>query len=229
MKTKTLILATLLLGICTFTVSAQLKVAVLGDSYSTFAGYLSPATNFTWYSADLNSDIAKNNDVHSVEQTWWHQFVTKMGYELVCNNSFSGSTICHTGYNKEDYTDRSFITRLHHLGNPDIILIFGGTNDSWAGVPIGEYQYESWTNADLYSFRPAFAYMLHQLRQLYPQAKIYNITNSELSEAVTTSADEICRRYNVPNLLLKDVEKQWGHPSVKGMKAICNQLIDLIK
>jgi len=177
----------------------------------------------------LNSDIAKNNDVHSVEQTWWHQFVTKMGYELVCNNSFSGSTICHTGYNKEDYTDRSFITRLHHLGNPDIILIFGGTNDSWAGVPIGEYQYEGWTNADLYNFRPAFAYMLHNLRQLYPQAKIYNITNSELSEAVTVSADEICRHYNVPNLLLKDVEKQWGHPSVKGMEAICNQLIDLVK
>lgn len=229
MKTKILLLAMLFMGIGVATLSAQQKVAILGDSYSTFAGYLSPATNFPWYSADLNSDIAKNNDVHSVEQTWWHQFVTKMGYELVCNNSFSGSTICHTGYNKEDYTDRSFITRLHHLGNPDIILIFGGTNDSWAGVPIGEYQYEGWINADLYYFRPAFAYMLHNLRQLYPQAKIYNITNSELSEAVTVSADEICRHYNVPNLLLKDVEKQWGHPSVKGMEAICNQLIDLVK
>lgn len=229
MKTKTLLLAMLFMCIGVATLSAQQKVAILGDSYSTFAGHLSPVTNFPWYSADLNSDIAKNNDVHSVEQTWWHQFVTKMGYELVCNNSFSGSTICHTGYNKEDYTDRSFITRLHHLGNPDIILIFGGTNDSWAGVPIGEYQYEGWTNADLYNFRPAFAYMLHNLRQLYPQAKIYNITNSELSEAVTVSADEICRHYNVPNLLLKDVEKQWGHPSVKGMEAICNQLIDLVK
>lgn len=229
MKTKILLLAMLFMSIGVATLSAQQKVAILGDSYSTFAGHLSPATNFPWYSADLNSDIAKNNDVHSVEQTWWHQFVSKMGYELVCNNSFSGSTICHTGYNKEDYTDRSFITRLHHLGNPDIILIFGGTNDSWAGVPVGEYQYEGWTNADLYNFRPAFAYMLHNLRQLYPQAKIYNITNSELSEAVTVSADEICRHYNVPNLLLKDVEKQWGHPSVKGMEAICNQLIDLVK
>lgn len=229
MKTKILLLAMLFMGIGVASLSAQQKVAILGDSYSTFAGYLSPATNFPWYSADLNSDIAKNNDVHSVEQTWWHQFVTKMGYELVCNNSFSGSTICHTGYNKEDYTDRSFITRLHHLGNPDIILIFGGTNDSWAGVPVGEYQYEGWTNADLYNFRPAFAYMLHNLRQLYPQAKIYNITNSELSEAVTVSADEICRHYNVPNLLLKDVEKQWDHPSVKGMETICNQLIDLVK
>lgn len=229
MKTKFYILSLLFVWAFSATISAQQKVAILGDSYSTFAGYLSPATNFTWYSADLNSEIAKNNDVHAVEQTWWHMFISKMGYVLEKNNSFSGSTICHTGYNKEDYTDRSFITRLHHLGNPDIIVIFGGTNDSWAMVPIGEYQYEGWTNADLYKFRPAFAYMLHQLRQLYPQAKIYNLTNSELSEAVTMSADEICRHYDVPNLLLKDVEKQWGHPSVKGMEAICNQLIELIK
>ena len=71
--------------------------------------------------------------------------------------------------------------------------------------------------------------MLHQLKQLYPNAEIYNITNSELSEAVTTSAEEICSHYNVPNLLLKDVEKQWNHPSAKGMEAICNQLIDLVK
>ena len=167
--------------------------------------------------------------MHSVEQTWWHLFITKMGYELALNNSFSGSTICHTGYNKEDYTDRSFVTRLHHLGNPDMIIIFGGTNDSWANAPIGEFQYEGWTNADLYNFRPAFAYMLHQLKQLYPNAEIYNITNSELSEAVTTSAEEICSYYNVPKLLLEDVEKQWNHPSAKGMEAICNQLIDLVK
>ena len=202
------------------------SVSILGDSYSTFQGYLQPDTNAIWY---WDSPDAQNTDVHHVRETWWHQFIKENGYRLCVNTSFSGSTICHTGYNKEDYSDRSFITRLHHLGNPDIILIFGGTNDSWAGVPVGEYQYEGWTNADLYNFRPAFAYMLHNLRQLYPQAKIYNITNSELSEAVTVSADEICRHYNVPNLLLKDVEKQWGHPSVKGMEAICNQLIDLVK
>ena len=58
MKTRNLMLAMLLLVVCSFTASAQKKVAILGDSYSTFAGYLSPATNFTWYSADLNSDIA---------------------------------------------------------------------------------------------------------------------------------------------------------------------------
>jgi len=46
MKTKILLLAMLFMGIGVATLSAQQKVAILGDSYSTFAGYLSPATNF---------------------------------------------------------------------------------------------------------------------------------------------------------------------------------------
>lgn len=47
-------------------------------------------------------------------------------------NSYYGATICYTGYRDEDYTDRSFITRSSLLGNPDIILICGATNDNWA-------------------------------------------------------------------------------------------------
>lgn len=107
---------------------------------------------------------------------------------------------------------------------PDIILVFGGTNDSWAGAPIGAYQYDGWTKADLYSFRPAFCYLLASLKQLYPAARIYNITNSELSEEVTDSMDEICRHYGIENIRLHDIDKQWGHPSVQGMQSIDAQV-----
>ena len=44
---------------------------------------------------------------------------------------------------------------MDNLGDPDIILVFGGTNDSWAGSPIGEYVWADWTDEQLYSFRPA--------------------------------------------------------------------------
>ena len=128
------------------------------------------------------------------------------------------------GYEKADYSDRSFITRIHNLGTPDIILVFGGTNDSWAGAPIGVYQYDGWTKADLYSFRPAFCYLLASLKQLYPAARIYNITNSELSEEVPDSMDEICRHYGIENIRLHDIDKQWGHPSVQGMQSIDAQV-----
>ncbi len=212
----------------TLPLSAQQKIAILGDSYSTFGGYMTPSTNLCWYNG-TDGGSEKENDVEKVEETWWYQLTQLPEYELVCNNSYSGSTICHTGYDKADFSDRSFITRIHNLGNPDIILIFGGTNDSWAGAPIGEYCYEKWSKKELYSFRPAFAYLLASLKQLYPEAKLYNLTNSELSEAVTESMDEICRHYRVFNIRLHDIDKQWGHPSIEGMKSICEQVFTALQ
>lgn len=62
----------------------------------------------------------------------------------------------------------------------------------------------------------------------YPDTKIYNITNSELSEGGTNSIDEICRHYGVPNIRLHDIEKQTGHPSIKGMKSINEQIWEVV-
>ncbi|MEL5892508.1 SGNH/GDSL hydrolase family protein [Bacteroides sp. GD17] len=200
---------------------AQQKVSILGDSYSTFHGYVTPDTNLCWYGV---LGEKKENDVTKVEETWWYRFINEHGLQLERNNSYSGSTVCNTGYEKADYSDRSFITRMDNLGNPDILLVFGGTNDSWAGAPIGEYKYEDWTKAELYSFRPAFCRLMDYLTRNYPQTKIYNITNTELSDAVTNSMDEICRHYGVTNIRLHDVDKQWGHPSVQGMKSISEQV-----
>ncbi|MDO4164965.1 MAG: SGNH/GDSL hydrolase family protein [Bacteroides sp.] len=208
---------------------AQQKISILGDSYSTYGGYVTPSTNLCWYNGTDGGDKSDKNDVKSVEETWWHRLAQEHGYQLDVNNSYSGSTVCCTGYRKNDYSDRAFITRILNLGNPDIILVFGGTNDSWAGVPIGEFQYADWTKKDLYRFRPAFAYLLDALIRLYPSATIYSITNSELSAEVTNSMDEICRHYQITNIRLHDIEKQWGHPSVKGMESICEQVWEALK
>ena len=113
---------------------SSLRVSILGDSYSTFEGYLTPDTNAVWY-WDKEWDCT---DVRTVRQTWWHQLLMDTGMKLCVNNSFSGATICYTGYDKVDYSDRSFCTRLTNLGSPDIILIFGATNDEWAHSPIGD-------------------------------------------------------------------------------------------
>lgn len=196
---------------------AQKRVSILGDSYSTFKGQVQPDTNLVWYPTE-------KNDVVKVEQTWWHQFINNYGYVLEVNNSYSGSTICHTGYRKEDYSDRSFITRMDKLGNPDIIFIFGATNDSWAGAPIGDYKYDSWTREELYSFRPALAYLLSGLQHLYPGARVYYLLNSELKASINESVYTICRRYDVPVVTLYNVDKQRSHPSIAGMKSISEQV-----
>ena len=160
---------------------AQQKVSILGDSYSTFYGYVTPDTNLCWYGVPGEK---KENDVSQVDET----------------------------------------TRMSDLGQPDIILVFGGTNDSWAGVPIGNYQYADWEKEDLYEFRPALCCLMDFLVTNYSNALIYYITNTELSEPVSASIDEVCRHYGITNIRLHDIDKQWGHPSVQGMKSICEQV-----
>ena len=167
---------------------AKRGISILGDSYSTFKGYVVPDTNYVWYPQEK----AENNDVQDVRQLWWHQMIREHGYRLCQNNSFSGATICHTGYKGDDYSDRSFCTRLRYLGSPDVILVFGGTNDSWAKSPIGDFQYGNWQKSDLYNFRPAMAYLLANLQNYYPGTEVYVIINTELSEEVTSSMKIIC-------------------------------------
>lgn len=222
MNRKALFLFLIIFLTAVSSLSAQQKVSILGDSYSTFYGYITPDTNSCWYCVP---DVKRDNDVKSVEETWWYRFINNNGYQLEINNSYSGATVCNTGYKKADYTDRSFITRMSNLGKPDIILIFGGTNDSWAGVPIGDYKYADWAKEELYSFRPAFCKMLDYITKHYPDAKVYNITNTGLSEEVTGSMDEICRHYGITNICLHDIDKQAGHPSVDGMKSIEEQVL----
>ena len=211
-----------LLLLCSVSASAQkLSISVLGDSYSTFEGYVTPSTNEMWY----YEESGNRTDVNDVTQTWWWQVAKEGGYKLCVNNSYSGSTIGYRGYDGNDYADRSFITRMNNLGNPDVILIFGATNDSWAGEPVGEYKYSGWTKADFYTFRPAMAYMLQHITNRYPNVDVYFILNSELRDDITESCQTICRHYNVPCIALKDIHKINGHPSVNGMKSIAQQVL----
>lgn len=209
---------------CGLSVQAQ-RVSVLGDSYSTFEDFVTPSTNELWYYA--KSDSART-DVTRVNDTWWWQFIHDNGYKLCVNNSYSGATIGYTGYDGNDYSARSFITRMRNIGDPDMILIFGATNDSWAGEEVGEYKYADWTYGDFYTFRPAMAYMLDWLKSHHPNVDIYFIINSELRDDITNSCVEICDHYGVPYVKLKDVDKRQGHPTVKGMKAIAEQVAAVV-
>jgi len=215
------ILITLFVLLCT-TISAQkLSVSVLGDSYSTFEGFITPSTNEMWYYAKAKE---KRTDVTDVRQTWWWQYIHDNGYKLCVNNSWSGATISYTGYDGNDYSQRSFITRLPNLGDPDIIFIFGATNDDWAGTPMGDFQYDNFTYGDFYKFRPAMAYLLQQAQLRYPNVEIIVLINSDMKDSTASSIKTICDHYNVKYIQLKEIDKISGHPSVKGMKQIAEQI-----
>ena len=225
---KRFIIAAAIIMAGIMTADAQKKVSILGDSYSTFGGAVSPHWNYCWYNGNDKKNEQKN-DVESVEQTWWSLVIKEMGYKLEKNNSFSGSTVCYTGYGREDYSDRAFITRSNWLGNPDVILVCGATNDSWCGAPIGDYVFGNWSNEQLYSFRPAMAKLLYDLKGNYPKARIVFILNSELKDEINESVHTICKHYDVPCLDLHDIDKQWGHPSIAGMKAFADQVVEFLK
>ena len=213
---------------CAVTGYAQAKetVAILGDSYSTYEGYLTPSTNEIWYFQPWRD---KRTDVNDVKQTWWWQVIDRGGFKLGYNNSYSGSTICNTGYNDEDYTARSFVTRYNNLGTPDIIFVFGGTNDSWANAPVGTFKYEDIRRADLFNFRPAMAYLMQGLINHYPGTRIYVLINDGLSDDVTNSMKTIAGHYGISYIQLTDIDKKGGHPSIKGMEQIAVQILKALK
>ncbi len=215
---KKLFLLMLMAVMFTYASAQTKKVSVLGDSYSTFVGII-PSNYSSFYPND-------RNDVTKIEQTWWSLYVKAKGYALEKNDSWGGTTICGTGYGGMNSSYSNFISRVDSLGNPDIIFVFGGTNDAWANSPMGEYQYSDWTKDDCKYFRPALACLIDMLQKRYAQAEICFILNSELREPVNESMREVCKHYNVKLVELHDIEKQNGHPSINGMKSICDQLLE---
>ena len=206
-------LLALLLMTGAITMSAEVTVSILGDSYSTYTGWI-PQENEAWYGPGIG------NDVQDVSDTWWHRLINDNGLKLELNNSWSGATICNTGYRGEDYTERSFLTRSGSLGNnPDVIFIFGGTNDSWAASPLGETD-----GTDMFTVRPAAKAMLKNIKANYPDALSVVIINTELSNDIEKILVETCDSEDVPYIKLQAIDKQYGHPSIHGMQQISSQV-----
>ena len=205
--------------------TAKPVVSILGDSYSTFESYI-PEGNAVWY-----SPVIKDNrtDVNDVRQTWWWQLISEGGYILGVNESYSGATISYTGYNGQDFRDRSFVTRLPRIVPSDILLIFGATNDSWTGAPVGEYRSDNLTLGHMYEFRPALEVLLKDAVNRFPGTRIVFIINTELKQSITESIEVLCKRYGVEYLRLHDIDKITGHPSIKGMSKIKDQVLDYLK
>lgn len=201
------------------------SISVLGDSYSTYENFL-PEGNRVWYHEPC---LLEKTDVTDVTQTWWHLLCQKRGFKLDTNNSYSGATICNTGYDAKDYTDRSFITRANNLGCPDIILVFGGTNDSWANSPLGEMKHEGYTKQDLFSFRPAVSYLARYLVKRYPNTDVYFILNTDLKPEIGQATQEACERWGAKMITLQSISKKSGHPDAAGMREIARQVSAHVK
>ena len=197
------------------------RFSILGDSFSTYPGYVPPATNDTWpYYYQIG--------VTSVEQMWWRQMADALNWTLEVNNSFSGSLVCNMNYNNY-YGPYSFLNRMYDLGNPEVILVFGGTNDIVDEAPFGDYIYWDWTDEELCGYRPALACLLSRLSESYPDAVVIFMADVELGDQFIQSTHTICDFFGARCVDLEGIEKDWKHPSAAGMTTIAEIMVEAIR
>lgn len=205
------------------------NILIFGDSYSTFKGYI-PDGFAVYYSEDGSGET----DVRSVDETWWYNLIRETDSRLIQNNSWSGSTICYTGYQGDCSETSSFICRLKKLQNAgffedneiNTVFVFGGTNDSWANAPIGALKYSDWDKNDLFSVLPAFCCFINELKHTLPKADIIPVINTELKREIEEGFKSACVHYSIKPVVLQNIDKRGGHPTVKGMEEIKNQIIN---
>ena len=208
------------------------NVLIMGDSYSTFAGYIPEG-----YGPYYPENDKWKTDVLDVSQTWWHQVVSAMGANLVRNDSWSGAPICYTGYDNADVSkSSSFIYRLRKLKEDGFfaqnqihtVFVFGGTNDSWCGASLGQPMESGWEETDLYNVLPAISCYLQELKQTLPEAKIYCLINNNLQPEIEDALKAACGRQGIKSILFDQIDKENDHPTAQGMRDIKDQVLAAI-
>lgn len=204
------------------------SAVILGDSYSTFEGF-NPEGYDVFYPGPAVDDVLK------VEDTWWHILSRLADLRILQNNSWSGSTVCKD-IRQPQPPESSFLCRmrqvLSHHGidqqRPDLIFLFGGTNDSWLDRTVGENNYGVRSESQLWSVLPAFCEMLEYVSTENPQAQVVCIVNTDLKTEIAEGISSACDHYHVTCCPLHDIEKQNGHPTLKGMSQIAEQVMSVI-
>ncbi len=109
---------------------AKTRVSIIGDSISTFEGWM-PSGYVKFY------PIADNPTVISASQTYWYKLIYKYmsNATLEKNIAWSGTVVARStdaNYLATDHgAGHCFVERFRDdgMGNPDVILLHGGTND----------------------------------------------------------------------------------------------------
>jgi len=192
--------------------AAAKRVSIIGDSISSFAGYIPAGYNYHYPCND--------GSVTKVSQTYWYQLIYQHMQNAVLdlNMSYSGSAVTrstNTAKSGNHWYENSYIQRYLRqggVGNPDIVLIHGGTND-WAhnDCPLypgdevlcnkasapGEAVFQTvFTAADAATdydqaaaledtdFLSAYVKLIKLLKAQYPKVKIVCIVGDYLSEGI---------------------------------------------
>lgn len=204
--------------------------SIIGDSYSTYQGYI--PSGYDSYYADGSGSVILTNGVFD---TWWFKLATQLKIPMFRNDSWSGSTISNSV--RPGLPDSSsFVKRIDSLFSSSkitdckagLILLFGGTNDSWLGNDHGSVKYSGWTESDLEKTLPAFCYCIDKLLRWNPGSQVVFILNNGLDATMSSGMVTACEHYDIPIVQLHDIDKSNGHPTSSGMADICSQVSEVL-
>ena len=201
------------------------NVCILGDSYSTFLGHI-PEGQAVYYPR-----IEKVADVTDVTHTWWQPLFARRNMKLLINASYSGSTVCkdtRPGQGPES----AFVYRMHNTLSekgingelPNVIFLFGTTNDSWLDRNVGEIMFENRTEQDLFSVLPAACEMIEYVTAHNPQARVFVRINCGIQDEIRLGLQAAAEHFGATPVVLHDIDKSNGHPTRLGMAQISAQV-----
>ena len=209
-------------------------ISILGDSISTYEGYISEG-NATYY---------PTNYLKSVNDTWWMQLITELNAKLGVNESWSGSFVSAMSGERVPMASVDRISKLDDNGIPDVIVFFGGTNDIAfrENRPMGAFDPNSapiladLSATEWESFVDGYVEAILRMKYYYPDTEIITILptlnktyyNATELEEYNSVLRKICDHYNIKYVdlvaegfttaMLGDAT----HPNASGMDFITN-------
>ena len=228
-------------------------ISILGDSISTFAGYIPVADGFN---LQHYARYPQDNLFTDVEHTWWMQMLTALDAKLGINESWRSTEVgniydveVNSGYEgtKACMASTTRIQNLGSNGTPDVILFYGGTNDITQRRTVGTFDPATApTEVDLTSVKwdtvaDAYVAAIMRMQYYYPNAEIvamlptftYKNTDAVIEEYNSVFA-AICEHYGVTYVDLRECGISTSdlpdgtHPNKAGMDYITAAVMDIL-
>ena len=153
------------------------KVSILGDSISTYTGYIP---------SDYSIFYPENGGITDVKDTWWMRVIDGSNAVFCADASYSGSTTSGVSTEQNDGRPGVSDRRIGDLTSPDgmkpdVILVYMGANDLLVNIPIGDNDgTRTVAEGDIENFTDAYTLMLDKVKKAYPDAQVYCITFHEI-------------------------------------------------
>lgn len=161
------------------------KFAIIGDSISTFQGWL--PSDISGYDGATYATYYPSGNVDSPSKTWWYQMMQLLGLSVsddtinVC--AWSGSYVSGNSTSTTSAAAGCSTRRITDLAirgwNPDIVIIFISCNDFAYDKPLGTWEVNSAIVAEgnITEMRAAYALMINKIHIAYPDARVFCCTN----------------------------------------------------